>query len=104
MKKLLIPLVLLSSITACSSWVQVSEDGQGVRVATAAEVSNCGRIGRANSKTLGSVVFVERGAERLQSELQSLARNEAGAMGGNVIVPESLIEDGEQTFGVYSCP
>ena len=40
----------------------------------------------------------------MQDELLRLARNEAGSMGGNAIVPESVIEEGRQTFGVYSCP
>ncbi|MBL4573298.1 MAG: DUF4156 domain-containing protein, partial [Gammaproteobacteria bacterium] len=41
--------------------------------------------------------------ERLQEELLTLARNEAGRMGGNTVVPESLIDGGEQDFGVYNC-
>lgn len=104
MKKFLMLSTLLASIAGCSNWVQVTSAGQNVRVATASEVSNCSRIGRTRTHTLGKVVGVERGAERLQEELQSLARNEAGDMGGNVVVPESLIDDGQQTFGVYSCP
>jgi hypothetical protein len=50
------------------------------------------------------LVVVERGGERLQDELIRLARNEAGDLGGNVIVPESVIEEGRQSFGVYRCP
>jgi hypothetical protein len=36
--------------------------------------------------------------------LLTLARNEAGSMGVNVVVPESLIDKGQQSFGVYRCP
>lgn len=104
MKKFLMLSTLLASIASCSNWVQVTSAGQNVRVATANEVSNCSRIGRTRTNTLGKIVGIERGAEKLQEELQSLARNEAGDMGGNVVVPESLIDDGQQTFGVYSCP
>jgi len=25
-------------------------------------------------------------------------------MGGNTVVPESLIDNGQQDFGVYNCP
>ncbi|GIT20632.1 MAG: hypothetical protein CM1200mP40_03140 [Gammaproteobacteria bacterium] len=53
---------------------------------------------------LSRLVVVERGGERLQDELIRLARNEAGDLGGNVIVPESVIEEGRQSFGVYRCP
>lgn len=104
MQKLLMLSLLLVSIAGCSNWVQVTSAGQNVRVATAADVSNCSRVGRTRTNTLGRIVGVERGAERLQTELQSLARNEAGDMGGNVVVPESIIEEGQQTFGVYRCP
>ena len=104
MKKFLILSTLLASMAGCSNWVQVTSAGQNVRVATSGEISNCRRIGRTRTHTLPKIVGVERGAERLQTELQSLARNEAGDMGGNTVVPESPIEDGQQTFGVYSCP
>ena len=104
MRKLFMLSILLVSTVGCSNWVQVTSAGQNVRVATASEVSNCSRVGRTRANTLGKVIGVERGAERLQTELQSIARNEAADMGGNVIVPESLIDDGQQSFGVYSCP
>ena len=104
MKRFLILSSLLASFAGCSNWVQVTDAGQNVRVATASEVANCQRIGRARVKSLSKVVVVERGAQRLQQELQSLARNVAGDIGGNVVAPESTIDKGQQTFGVYSCP
>ncbi|PCJ17012.1 MAG: hypothetical protein COA96_18080 [SAR86 cluster bacterium] len=105
MKTFLTLSILLASLTGCASWVQVTSAGQSVRVvATASEIPNCRRIGQARAQTLGKIILVERGAQRLQEELQSLARNEAGDMGGNFIVPETLISNGQQTFGVYSCP
>lgn len=100
------PFLLASFIlftAGCSSWVQVTSEGEGVRLGSAQEVANCQRIGQARSQTLSRVVVVERGGERLQEELIRLARNEAGDLGGNVIVPESTIEEGRQSFGVYRC-
>ena len=104
MKKILAIIIILAAVGGCSNWVGLTVEGEGVRLATVAEISNCSRLGRTRSQTLDRVVGVERGAERLQEELLRLARNDAGAMGGNVIVPESLIEEGEQVFGIYSCP
>ena len=104
MKKILAIIISLAAVGGCSNWVGLTVEGEGVRLAPAAEVSNCSRLGRTRSQTLDRIVGVERGAERLQEELLRLARNDAGAMGGNVIVPESLIEEGEQVFGIYSCP
>lgn len=93
------------SLTACSSssWVQLSPQGQQVSLATAAEVTNCTRLGTANVSAADKIGFVQRSARRLQEELVSLARNEAGALGGNRVAPESTINDGRQTFGVFRC-
>jgi len=91
-------------LAACgNSWVQVTPEGERVSLATAADVGNCRRIGAANVNALDSIAFVDRGANRLQEELVNLARNEAGAAGGNRVVPESTIEEGRQTFGIYQC-
>ena len=91
-------------LTACgNSWVQLSPEGERVSLATAAEIGNCQRIGVANVNALDSIGFVNRGANRLQEELVSLARNEAGDINGNRVVPESTINEGRQTFGIYRC-
>lgn len=101
---LLVGAALATFLAACSSnWVQISPEGQRVSVVTAADVRECSRIGVANVNALDSIAFVNRGAQRLQQELVTLARNEAGRLGGNRVTPESTIEDGRQTFGVYRC-
>lgn len=94
----------IAIVTTGCTWVQLTQEGEGVRLAGARLVTNCERIGRATARTLGEIVTVERGGGKQQAELLTLARNEAGRMGGNTIVPESLIANGEQEFGVYSCP
>jgi len=95
---------LLVILSSCNSWVQVTSEGESVRLASGRETANCQRVGSAQAQTLSRLVVVERGGERLQDELIRLARNEAGDLGGNVIVPESVIEEGRQSFGVYRCP
>jgi len=102
MKKLPMVLAIAAVLSGCT-WVQLTAEGEGVSLYTADRTANCQRIGRATAKTLGSIVTVERGGQRLQDELLTLARNEAGRMGGNAVVPESLISNGEQEYGVYSC-
>ena len=102
--KFLLSAVLLLLFSACSSWVQLTAEGQVVRIMDANQLANCGRIGRASAQTMNEILFVERNRGRLEDELRTLARNEGGRMGGNVIVAESEISDGSQQFGVYSCP
>tara|TARA_R110002072_G_scaffold142853_1_gene288468 strand:+ start:30159 stop:30491 length:333 start_codon:yes stop_codon:yes gene_type:complete len=100
----MLALTVAVSLSACSSsWVQLSPQGQQVSLATAAEVTNCTRLGTANVSAADNIGFVQRSARRLQEELVSLARNEAGALGGNRVAPESTINDGRQTFGVFRC-
>jgi hypothetical protein len=91
-------------LSACSSsWVQLSPEGRQVIVATAAQVASCARVGTANVNALDNIAFVQRGAAKLQEELEMLARNEAAVLGGNRVTPESTITDGRQSFGVYRC-
>ena len=104
MNKIFLSCAMLLVLAGCNSWVRITDEGEAVRQATAREVVNCTRIGRAHASTMDRFLFMERGGERMQDELIRLARNEAGDMGGNVIVPESVIEEGEQFFGVYRCP
>ena len=104
MKSFLLLVTFLILLSSCNSWVGVTTEGASVRLATTSEISDCQRVGRAQAATRSRVAFVERGGERMQEELLRLARNEAGSMGGYTIVPESVIEEGRQTFGVYSCP
>lgn len=104
MNRMFVLSAFLMFLNGCNSWVQVTSAGESVRSGTGSEVANCQRIGRVQAQTLSRVVIVERGGERLQDELIRLARNEAGDLGGNVIVPESVIVEGRQSYGVYRCP
>ncbi len=94
---------LLLFLSACN-WVELTSEGEGVTLMEPVAVQNCQRVGRVTARSTDEIVTVDRSSERLQNELVTLARNEAGALGGNAIVPESVIQDGVQIFGVYSCP
>ena len=96
--------LLTLSLTACASWVQLTPEGAEVDlVGDASRVTSCARVGRANVQTLGKIIVVERGGQRLQDELLTLARNEAADLGGDTVVPESLMANGAQVFGVFKC-
>ena len=97
---LCLPLLLAS----CGSWVQLTAPGQHVEVGSESQVSACRPLGRASSSTLDRLLLIERTTARQEDELLTLARNEAGDMGGNVIVPVTAAADGKQSFAVYRCP
>mgnify|MGYP000022210208 FL=1 len=103
MHKGLLMIGLCTALSACGTWVQVTAAGRLVSVATPADVAGCTRLGSSTANAISEIVFVERGSAKLQTELIDLARNEAGDMGGNRIVPETPITEGRQTFGVYRC-
>jgi len=94
---------LLTLLNACT-WVQLSSAGEGVEIRTATQVANCERLGVASSTTMDRLLVVDRNNERQQEELYILARNEAGSMGGNAVVPVTNVTNGRQRFEVYSCP
>lgn len=90
--------ILLSS---CST-IKLTTGGEKVRVLDPAEVGSCREMGRTNNAVTAKVVL-ERAEEQVAKELRILARNSAARMGGDTIVPLTIIEGGQQTFMVYKC-
>jgi len=102
MKKILAVAVVVAIVSACT-WVKLTPEGKKTRVATAAEVSGCRKVGLTTSTTKDVVAGFERSAERVKEELEFLARNAASDLGGDTVVPVSEPRDGRQTFDVYRC-
>lgn len=81
----------------------MTPQGEGVRLLQSANtLESCKKLGNVNSKVVSRIVF-DRDTEKVASELADLARNEAGLMGGDTIVPISSIVDGRRSFAVYQC-
>ncbi len=100
--KIVYLLVLLVFLHACT-WVKITPEGAEVVVADGAGVSNCERKGEVLSKLKSRVGGYERNATKVAGELETQARNEAAKMGGDTVVAESNVRDGEKTYGVYRC-
>ncbi len=100
-------LVALLALTAAAgggcTWVQVTDAGEAVRVGTAEQVSDCERVGRVSAVTRQRVLGIPRSGAKVRRELFALARNEAGTLGGDVIVPIDELEDGRRSFSVWRC-
>jgi hypothetical protein len=89
--------------TACS-WVSLREEGERVKLLQPDQLTgSCQKIGSASARTLSRILFVARGEQKISDELAILARNEAGRLGGDTVVPSSLSVEGEQSFDVYRC-
>ena len=99
-----IKLSIIATITllsACST-LKLTEGGEKVRVLGPSEVNSCRELGKSNNKVTASLGF-ERPADTIEGELRIIGRNSAARMGGDTIVPLTVVEDGAQTFVVYKC-
>ena len=88
-------------LSACAT-VSLTEGGEKVRVLDPTEVTSCKNLGRTTTSVTAKVIF-DRPEEAVSNELQMVARNGAARMGGDTIVPLTVIENGTQTFVVYKC-
>lgn len=102
MKNLLLSVVLVGLVSGCS-FVNITEKGEGVRVATLYDIAGCERKGATVVSVKDSVVGIDRSQEKIDAELIILARNSAPDVGGDTVVREERLSDGKQRFGVYKC-
>lgn len=96
-------LVLLIGVLPACTWVKPTDAGQNVRLLTAEQVSTCKKLGKATVSVLDKVGFVSRSEDKVDEELQTMAKNSAAEMGGDAIVIAGPVSKGEQPFDVYRC-
>ena len=95
-------LLLALSLTACT-WVKLTPEGEKVRLLSTSEVKSCKKMGKTTVSLKDKIAGFERDREKVQKELEALARNSAIDLKGDTIVPASEIKDGKQVFDVYRC-
>ncbi len=97
--------VMLMVVAACTSctWVKPTEQGELIVLRDLSDVTDCKRIGKTTAISRVKVAGVKRKEKKVTLELQTIARNQAARMGGNVVSALGPIEGNEQSFGVYSC-
>ena len=94
----------LALLAGACTWVKLTGPGEGVHLGTVSETSSCTKLGTTTSKTSTKVGIFTRGTKKVDTELESLARNEAANMGGDVIVPHGpTSSEGRRSFDVYRC-
>ena len=95
-------LLAAASFTACT-WVELTPEGDKVRVLSLSEVKKCERKGKTTAKVLSKMGGLERLPHEVEEDLRLVARNSAPSLGGDTIVPITPVKDGEQVFAVYRC-
>ncbi len=96
-------MVLTVSILQACTWVQLTPEGEKVRILNANEVSKCEYLGQTTSSTAASVAGINRHPNAVRDELESLARNSAINLDGDTIVADGEISEGKLNFKVYRC-
>jgi len=89
-------------IAGCT-WIDVSLQGEQVKVLTAQDIVSCKHVGKTTVKTAAKLVGLERHTHKVQVELNTLARNSAVEIGGDAVVAIGSPKQGHQVFDVYSC-
>lgn len=102
MKKI-VALGLTGLLLQGCAWVKLTPEGEKARVLSAAEVSGCQKLGKTTVSVKGDIAGMKRLPERVQSELEILARNSAADLDGDTVVPVGQPEDGRQVFDIYRC-
>jgi hypothetical protein len=93
----------LAGLLSACTWVQLTPEGEKVRVLEAGEVTKCQMLGQTTVSLAAKIVGIERHPEDVQKELNMLARNSAVDLRGDTVVPVTSVENGKQTFAVYRC-
>ncbi len=97
-------ILFFSLIASACTWVELKQEANTVRVVSAEEAVNCKKMGSTTVSVKADVATFARDEKKVRQELETLARNSAFTMGGNVVVPVSEINRGEQSFVIYACP
>ena len=93
----------IGTVFAGCATPKLSTGGDKIRVLSPDEVSTCRELGKTTASVLNKVVGINRPLESIEEELETLSRNSASNMGGDTIVPLTVVEDGQRTFQVYKC-
>jgi hypothetical protein len=91
----------LALLSGCVG-VRLTAQGAAVAQAVAAEVGGCVLVGRVTS-SVPSQALNRLSPGKVREQLIVLARNEAPGLGGDTIVPDGPLEQGQQEFNVFRC-
>lgn len=98
-----LPMLLLGSTLVGCTWVEPTPESERVRIVPADRVADCRRLGELTTYTKAEIAGVNRNSDKVQEELEALARNEAAEMDADTIVAATETSNGRQTYIVYRC-
>ncbi len=90
-------------LVGCATALKLTPNGEKVRVLGPDEVDSCRLVGRTNASVTWVIAGVRRPDNVIVQELRVVARNAAARLGGDTIVPLTVVDEGQQSFQVYKC-
>lgn len=96
-------LFCLVNILVSCSFVDLNPEAKDTTVSTNANsLSNCKFLGN-TEVSIWSKADSFQSQDTVENQLDTLARNQAAAIGGNTVLANSKINNGQRTYGVYNC-
>ncbi len=94
-------LVLLSACT----WVEPTSMGSQIKLVDQHDgtLATCKKLGSVTTMVKHKIGSYNRSEEKVNTELATIAQNEAVEMGGDTITAEGPTENGRRNFSVYKC-
>lgn len=93
---------LFVGISACQ-WVKPTEGATHVSLVKHAHIVNCEKLGLTTSTVKARIGIVRRKEAEVVDDLVALAKNEATELGGDTIVAQGPLQEGQQAFEIYRC-
>lgn len=103
MKIRVVTIILLALFSLSCTWVKLVPGAEDVQVLTLTEVEHCELLGRTTVSLKAKVVGINRNKKQVQFELETLGRNAALNLNGDIIVADSDVSEGQQAFKIYRC-
>lgn len=97
-----IPFLLL--LSACT-WVEPTPMGSQIKLVDQHDgtLASCKKLGSVTTMVKHKIGSFNRSEEKVNTELATVAQNEAAEMGGDTISAEGPTENGRRTFSVFKC-
>ena len=96
-------ILMLGCVLSLSACTFVHMAPSATKVKVLASAPSCEKRGEAEVSVRHKVGFYERSAVQVRDELETLARNEAPAVGADAISPLGPPRDGEQRWAMWRC-
>ena len=100
-KSIILLFALLLVIAGCAS-PKLTLQGSKVNVGKESDLRQCQMLG-STSLSLAPTRVRWMKEEQMKKQLTLEARNFAARIGGNMILPAGLLEEGKQSFKIYNC-